>query len=259
MISIFNPLIKAFKYQFIILLMNVIIFGGENSNKTSAALNIIRQHSPSKLKYKRKIEIEVNGENYYFNISDVHFEIDFDLLGTNETAIWGEFINHVFCIIESSKIKDDYPSHIILCKNIHTMKDELLQIFYTFIRNKNIMFIFTTQHVSFLPSTLKSKCSIIHLKKGIDYSTQYITYCNEIIDFVKEKKDDLFLLRELLYNLLTYNCNMHTCFYYIYSSLLISGYIKSNMDELIEIVKKYNTNYRPIYHLESFVIHLLLN
>ena len=235
--------------------MNTIIFGGENSNKTAAALNIIRQYSPSKLKYKRKIELEVNGENYYFNISDVHFEIDFDLLGTNETAIWGEFINHVFSIIETSKGQE----HIILCKNIHTMKDELLQIFYTFIRNKNIIFIFTTQHVSFLPSTLKNKCAIIHFKKGVDYSTQYITYCDEIIQFIKEKKDDLFLLRELLYNLLTYNCNMHTCFYYIYSSLLKKGNINIKFDELLDIIKKYNTNYRPIYHLESFVIYLMLN
>jgi hypothetical protein len=91
---------------------NIIIFGGENSNKTECALNIIRQHSPTKLKYKRKIELEVNGDNYYFNISDVHFEIDFDLLGTNETAIWSEFINHIFCIIETKK------HSIILCKNI---------------------------------------------------------------------------------------------------------------------------------------------
>ena len=236
--------------------MNTIIFGGENSNKTAAALNIIRGYSPSNLKYKRKIELEVNGENYYFNISDVHFEIDFDLLGTNETAIWSEFMNHVFSIIETSSSKHE---HIILCKNIHTMKDELLQIFYTFIRNKDLSFIFTTQHVSFLPSTLKSKCRIIHLKKGIDYSTQYITYCDEIIEFVKEKKDDLFLLRELLYNLLTYNCNIHACFYYIYSSLLKSQHITIDLSELIDIIKKYNTNYRPIYHLESFVICLLLN
>ena len=235
--------------------MNTIIFGGENSKKTEYALNLIRELSPSKLKYKRKIELEINGENYYFNISDIHFEIDFELLGTNETSIWNEFINHIFCIIESKpNIK-----FIILCKNIHTMKDELLQIFYTFIRNKNITFIFTTQHVSFLPLTLKNKCRIIHLKKGIDYSTQYISYCNEIIDFVKEKKSDLFLLRDLLYNLLTYNCNMHICFYYIYSSLLKSGHIKlDKFNELLEIIKKYNTNYRPIYHLESFVICLML-
>ena len=125
--------------------MNTIIFGGENSNKTTAALNIIRAYSPSNLKYKRKIELEVNGENYYFNISDVHFEIDFDLLGTNETAIWSEFINHVFAIIETSR-SSNAKDYFILCKNIHTMKDELLQIFYTCIRNKSIIFIFTTQN-----------------------------------------------------------------------------------------------------------------
>ena len=52
---------------------------------------------------------------------------------------------------------------------------------------------------------------------------------------------------------------MHTCFYYIYSSLLRSGHINIKFEELIDIIKKYNTNYRPIYHLESFVIYLLLN
>jgi hypothetical protein len=52
---------------------------------------------------------------------------------------------------------------------------------------------------------------------------------------------------------------MHSCFYYIYSSLLRAGHVKNKMPELIEIIKKYNTNYRPIYHLESFVICLMLN
>jgi len=236
---------------------NIIIFGGENSNKTSTALSIIKEYSPSKLKYKRKIELEINGENYYFNISDIHFEIDFDILGTNENSIWIEFINHVFFIIESKMEKG-----IILCKNIHTMKDELLNIFYTFIRNKNILFIFTTNHISYLPSTLKDKCKIINLKKmNSDYSNQYIIYCDQLINFIKEKNSDLFLLRELLYSLLTYNCDIHTCFYYIYSSLLKCKYIQEKdihktHIELLDIIKKYNTNYRPIYHLESFILYL---
>jgi hypothetical protein len=232
---------------------NIILFGGENSNKTTHALNLIRPYSPSGLKYKRKIEIDVNGENYYFIVSDIHFEIDFELLGTNESSIWSEFINHIYFIIESKM------SHgILLCKNIHTMKDELLQIFYTFVRNKKISFIFTTKHVSFLPCTLKNKCRIIHLKKGKDYSTQYISHCNMIVDFIKEKKDDLFLLRDLLYNLLTYNYDIHQCLYYIYSSVTRNHSSRIYSNELLDIIKKYNSNYRPIYHLESFVLHLML-
>ena len=172
---------------------NIILFGGENSNKTTHALNLIRPYSPSGLKYKRKIEIDVNGENYYFTVSDIHFEIDFELLGTNESSIWSEFINHVYFIIETKM------NHgILLCKNIHTMKDELLQIFYTFVRNKKIRFIFTTKHVSFLPCTLKDKCRIIHLKKGINYSTQYISHCQMIIEFIKEKKRRFIFIKRFI-------------------------------------------------------------
>uniref|UniRef100_A0A6C0EUW9 DNA polymerase III delta N-terminal domain-containing protein n=1 Tax=viral metagenome TaxID=1070528 RepID=A0A6C0EUW9_9ZZZZ len=236
---------------------NIIIFGGENSGKNVVALNIIKPFSPSNLKYKRKIELEINGENYYFNISDIHFEIDFELLGTNENAIWIEFINHVSSIIETKQIKG-----IIFCKNIHTMKDELLNIFYTFIRNKNITFVFTTKHVSYLPNTLKSKCKIINLKQTQpDYSKQHIIYCDQLIDFIKEKNSDLFLLRELLYSLLTYNCDIHVCLHYIYDALLKCKYIQEKdidktSKEIIDIIKKYNTNYRPIYHLESFILYL---
>lgn len=234
---------------------NIIIFGSENSNKETIAYDIIKQYSPSQLKYKRKIET-TSGDNY--NMSDIHFEIDFELLGTNESTLWVEFINHILDIVETKT-----TNIIILCKNIHMMKDELLQIMYTFMRTKNIYFIFTTNHISYLPVTLKCKCKIITATQfDTDYSTQYIMYCDLLIDFIMQHNSDLSLLRELLYNLLTYNCDIHTCFYYIFSTLINKKYIrnidiKPIMKETLFILNKYNSNYRPIYHLESFIVYLI--
>jgi hypothetical protein len=60
-----------------------IIYGPENSLKYTTAVNMIKPYSKSGLKYKRKFEIDIDDKKY-FNMSDIHFEIDFELLGTNE-------------------------------------------------------------------------------------------------------------------------------------------------------------------------------
>ena len=44
------------------------------------------------LKYSRKTNIIYNNEEYFFNISDVHIEIDFELLGVNEYNIFLSYL-----------------------------------------------------------------------------------------------------------------------------------------------------------------------
>ena len=95
-----DPFIKKLK-KFITMPEHLIVFGPENSGKYTQALHVIEQFSNSKLNYSRKIELEINNEKYYFNISDVHFEIDFELLGTNETTIWAEYILAIHAILDA--------------------------------------------------------------------------------------------------------------------------------------------------------------
>ena len=119
------------------MLMNesYIIYGPENSLKYTTAINMIKPFSKSGLKYKRKFEIDIDDKKY-FNMSDIHFEIDFELLGTNEYVLWNEFYACVTNIIDASM---EYG--IILCRNFHFIDHELLNIFYTFMRNPKIKFI----------------------------------------------------------------------------------------------------------------------
>ncbi len=236
---------------------SIILYGPENSGKYTKAIDMIKPHSKSELKYKRKMEIEVNNEPYYFNISDVHFEIDFELLGTNGNSIWLEFYNNVNYIIDTQM-----DIGIILCRNFHFIDSELLMIFYTFMVKSKIKFILCTKYVSYLPREIKEICKIINMKKLYmeDYDLQYKKFCNNIIEYIKNDDDDLFQLREYIYQLLTYNFDIHKCLQYIYFELLKTNKFKiDNMDSMIDILHKYNSNYRSIFHLENYVLFLKKN
>lgn len=232
---------------------SIIIYGPENSGKYTKAIELIKPHSISKLKYKRKMEIEVDKEPYYFNISDIHFEIDFELLGTNENSIWNEFISHVNYIVQTQMNQG-----IVLCRNFHFIDKDLLNIFYTFMRKTNLTFILCTKHISYLPTTIKKICDIICLKKRYTetYGQQYIPFCDKILNFIYDKDNDLFQLREYIYQLSTYNFDIHQCLQYIYFEFCKKYPDKVNDITILSIIEKYNTNYRTIFHIEMFIIYL---
>ena len=242
---------------------SIIFYGSENSKKYTHAINIIKPLSKSELKYKRKMEIEINNEQYYFNISDIHFEIDFELLGTNSNSIWIEFFNNVKYIVDTQM-----NIGIILCRNFHYINSELLNIFYTFMVKSNIRFILCTRYISYLPVEIKECCDIICLKKIYieNYDLEYKKFCNNIINYIvkNENKNDneneLFQLREYIYQLSTYNFDIHKCLQYIHFELIKTGKLKPiDMNEMIDILHKFNSNYRTIFHLEYFVLFLKRN
>jgi hypothetical protein len=245
------------------------VYGPDNSGKYTYAIEkLIKPMSKSGLKYKRKMEIEVNGETYNFMLSDVHFEIDLELLGTNENSIWTEFMNNVKYITETQM-----EVGVVLCRNFHFIENDLLTIFLTFMRSPKIKFIFCTQHYSYLPLSLKEMCKVVHLKKLCTerYGHGHETFCTKILEKFVYAEEDAELpekynyeLREALYQLSTYNFDLHLCMQYMLFETLKSGRVHFshngiNMNTIIDAMTKYNTNYRSIYHLEHFVLNLKMN
>lgn len=239
---------------------SILLYGPETSDKYEHALELCKSCSPSQLKFKRKIEININDSKHYFILSDVHVEIDFELLGNNEQAIFYALYQQIDIIC-----KERINQCIILCLNIHCMKDELLELFYVYFRKSYIQFILCTKNISCLPDVIKEKCLIKclkHNKKKENIKT-YKILCEPIINIILEHNVDYLCIRECLYNLLIHNLDIHECFYYIIQKLFNENYIQYNqihciMDECYEIMKKFNNNYRTIYHLECFVIYLML-
>ena len=129
-------------------LKNIILYGPSGIGKYSQALYMIEKYSPSKLKYQKKMHIHTSKESFYeFKISDIHYEIDFELLGCNSKFLWNDFYINTIDVISTK----EHKSGIILCKNFHTIHNELLDIFYSYMQK--VLYLFKCRfHNNYRPS-----------------------------------------------------------------------------------------------------------
>jgi hypothetical protein len=277
-------------------LKNMIFFGPSGVGKYSQMLRSIKKYSPTELKYEKKISITFNKQQYFFKISDIHYEIDMSLLGCNSKLLWHDIYLQIIDII-SAKVE---KSGIIVCKYFNEIHSELLENFYSYMQKTNYMsidlkFILITEQLSFIPDNILNCCEIISVPKpskiiynkclknklknkvDIDNITniknlyleqdtvlvQYKIICNKIIENMINIQENKFLkFRDLLYDIFIYNLDITDCIWYILSSLIEQNKIKK--DHLSDILLKtysffqyYNNNYRPIYHIEHYLYYLI--
>ena len=307
---------------------NLIIYGREGIGKYSVVLNFIKQFSSTKLKYEKKIIINNNKNDFFIKISDIHYEIDIELLGYNSKTLFNEIYNLILNIIYSKQIKEG----IILCKNFEFIDSELLELFYSYMQDNKttckIKFIIITCNYSFLPNNIiniskiislkvpcKSKYNKISNKNPLQYNnTNNIldnnnsnnildnnNNSNNILDnnnntnnivtqeeYIKNLKDKIYLknleynndylyniynslitnnidfvnLRNNLYDLLIYKIDINIFIWNLLELLIINKKINANtIDNILcktfKFFLHYNNNYRPIFHLENYIIYLL--
>ena len=86
--------------------------------------------------------------------------------------------------------------------------------------------------------------------------------CDVLIDDIVKIKEKNFLdIREDIYNVFIYNIDIGTSIMYIIQQLIKKKLIsKNDISKLflktISFLQFYNNNYRPIYHLESYILYL---
>ena len=264
---------------------NFILYGPCGTGKYSEALKIIERYSPSYLKYEKKMIINSSKNEHIIKISDIHYEIDLENLTCNSKILLNDIYNNIIDAIQSSKDKKG----IILCKNFHEINNEIIEIFYSYMQknlvdNLILKFIILTEHLSFVPTNIQDVCKILYYSK-LSYSN-YIKLSNannkkilsekQKIDKNSNKTINMIFssninynnIRNILYDILIYNLNIYDCMYYIVNNV-ISKKIKSSGEKMDPdfinkilvrtciLFKYYNNNYRPIYHLEAFILYLI--
>jgi hypothetical protein len=276
-------------------LKNIIFFGPSGTGKYTQMLKSIKKYSPTELKYEKKISLTYNKQQYFFKISDIHYEVDMSLLGCNSKLLWHEIYQQIIDIISAKTEK----SGIIVCKYFHDIHSELLENFYSYMQQNNntsvnLKFIIMTEEISFIPDNILNCCEIINIArptktayakclkgklpskftpenitniKGLHFYNeelmlQYKIICNKIISSIININDVQFLkLRDILYDIFIYNLDISDCIWYILSSLVKENKIRQEhfSDVLIKtycFLQYYNNNYRPIYHVEQYVLNL---
>ena len=275
------------------LLKNIIIYGPSGVGKYTQTLGIIRKYSPSDLKYEKKINVAYNKQQFFFKLSDIHYEVDIALLGCNSKLLWHEIYMQIVDIISAKMVK----TGIIVCKNFGEVNSELLDNFYSYMQDDksvvDIKYIFITESVSFIPDNILNCCKMIHIPRPtksaiskcipselIPLKTEQITNLKNIqcgmMELMQPHKiicdkimteminiDSLKFLqfRDTLYDIFIYNLDVGECIWYILTSLTNKGHLIETQlsDALIRMhlfFKLYNNNYRPIYHLEGFLFYL---
>lgn len=275
---------------------NLIFYGPSGVGKYSQMLHAIKKYSPTELKYEKKISLTYDKKQYFFKISDIHYEIDMSLLGCNSKLLWHDIYQQIVDVLSAKTNKIG----IIVCKNFHNIHSELLENFYSYIQDNNslsvsIKYILLTEEVSFIPDSIINCCEIINIPRptkiaytkcsrqkiqnnlkienivNIKYlhtsinalRTPHKIICDKIIKDIIEVDNLKFLkFRDLLYDIFIYNLDITDCIWYILTILTRLKKIKTkNMSDILlktyKFLKFYNNNYRPIYHLESYLFYLI--
>ena len=161
-------------------------------------------------------------------------------------------------------------------------------------KNIKLVYIFLTENISFISDSILTcseivpiarpkkmtykKCTGLTIGKNIKlkditniknlYSKIYIlqkpyeNISKRILYFIINYKKINFLeLRDSLYDIFICHLNLTDCIWYILNYLIHENFIKSEnindiMVKLTDFFILYNNNYRPIYHLEQFLLYL---
>jgi hypothetical protein len=276
-------------------LKNMIFYGPQGVGKYTQMLKSIKKYSPTELKYEKKISITFNKQQYFFKISDIHYEIDMSLLGCNSKLLWHDIYMQIIDIISAKTEK----SGIILCKYFHEIHSELLENFYSYMQQNNasaidLKFILIAEKISFIPDNILNCCEIINIprptkslyakciKTRLPNSIKlenianiknisnvldplmmpHKIICDKIIDSIIKIEEIKFLkFRDLLYDIFIYNLDIAECVWYIISTLISQKKIKDKdisglLVKTYTFFQYYNNNYRPIYHVENLMFYI---
>lgn len=146
---------------------NIILYGPSGIGKYTQSLKIIEKYSPSNMKYDKRITASTDKQTYVYRVSDIHYEIDMSLLGCNSKTLWHEIFFQIVDVVSVKKEK----MGIIVCKNFHTINNELLEVFYSYMHHFNgsnsilLKFIIITEQISFIPNQVIENCFLINIKR----------------------------------------------------------------------------------------------
>jgi len=263
-----RPDIQKLTFPSLEQLQPLILYGPSGVGKYTQMLHIVKRYSSSQLKHEKKLLINTSSP-FYIKISDIHYEVDMDLLGCNSKLLWDDIYNHIVEIIQN-KYTDKHG--IIVCKNLHKINHELLEIFYSYMQG-SVKYIFLTESISFLPETLLSKCKILSIPRPSPnlYQNAGLIPSSNLKTQTEIETKPLFIkiltslhtctmseLREDLYSILIFDLGVEAFVYYLITTIPATPLQRSFMvKESILFLQYFNNNYRPIYHLEKLMYAIL--
>lgn len=209
------------------------------------------------------------------------------ILCKNFHEINNEIIEIFYSYMQKNLVNNLILKFIILTEHLSfiptNIQDVCKILYYSKLSYSNYIKLSNSNNKKFLSEKQKtdknsqyiSNISSINLLKYVELNNSNenlinlkTSICNKIINMIFLSNINYNNIRNILYDILIYNLNIYDCTYYIVNSVILkkiklSGE-KINQDFINKIFlricilfKYYNNNYRPIYHLEAFILYLI--
>ena len=269
---------------------NVIFYGPSGVGKYSQMLSYIVKYSPSELKYNKKICVTFNKYDFFIRMSDIHYEVDMALIGCHSKNLWHEIYTHIIDILLTKQHKVGF----IVCKNFHTTNIEIIDNFYNYMQRLpyvDVKFIILTESISFIPDSIVQCCHIqriarpsistlnecLKINLPLNYNTSDIINIKQLQLSIHNKMHsgdiisdniikvmlthplNLHILRDRIYDIFVYNVPVHDIMWKLIIKLIKTGKIlpyntTKLLYSLMNCLCRFNNNYRPIFHIEHFIL-----
>lgn len=267
---------------------NFIFHGPSGIGKYTQLLSFLSTLSPTNLQYEKKIIIpKQKNQDIIVKVSDIHIEIDLSTLGCNAKQLWNQIYNHIQDLTQFKTSTIRY----VVCKYLHKIHPELLDVFYYYIQNDQmypLKFILISECITFIPDHLFDLFEVISLRRPSLVSYKNIANTNvKTIDlpninsllkfplddnkiiihqYYKKISDDLlhyilhpksseiYELRDHIYKLLIYDMNIHHCLFYILEKLIVMS--KINTENILDTVNKLVDFYKTYYNNYRSIFHI---
>ena len=215
------------------------------------------------------------------------------ILCKNFHVINNETTNIFYSLMQKIPFSKITLKFIFLTEHISFIPNNLLNVckilYYTKFSNSNYKRLCNKNNKTFLKNYInesndsndsnesKNKDNInnyinitsINILKNINLSNNNInilninySLCDKIVKIIETNNCDYNVLRSTIYDLLIYNLNIYESIFYIINSLIKKDIVKPDfLNKLLfktcNFFKYYNNNYRPIYHLESYILYII--
>jgi len=276
-------------------LKNIMFYGPSGVGKYTQMLACIKKYSSSDLKYEKRLTCVYNKNNYFFKISDIHFEIDMALLGCNAKLLWNEIYININDVLSSRTNK----TGIVVCKNFHKIHSELLDCFYSYMQNNNtatnIIYIFLTESISFIPDNIVNTFNVLSIPRPTKTLYNKITgntnqsikideiyniknlntntnpmqynmkiYIDHVYGIILNPGSVKFTgFRDIIYDIFIYDIDINFVIWELLKKLMDDKKLTTTMVsdifiEMFTFLQYYKNNYRPIYHIEKFLYSIII-
>ena len=189
--------------------------------------------------------------------------------------VHSELLENFYSYMQDNNASNINIRFILLTEELSFIPDNILNCCEVIGVSRPSKIAYTKCSKQKLPNDLKIEniTNIKNLHVNItDLMSPYKIICNKIVKEMVNIDNLKFLkFRDYLYDIFIYNLDITDCVWYILTSLISQKYIiidaantantnKGKMSPILlktyVFLKYYNNNYRPIYHLESYLFYL---